>query len=76
MASRAHASLPPSTRRQMVESKSVTLTSVEPRSPSRLVATLVMTSREVATYELVYSMDVGFAFAVRDGLVTRKPHSH
>jgi ketosteroid isomerase-like protein len=51
--------------------QSVTLTSVEPCSPKRFVATLVMTSREVTTDELVYSMDIGSVFEVRDGLITR-----
>jgi hypothetical protein len=30
-----------------------------------------MTSREVATDELLYSMDVGGVIEVRDGLITR-----
>jgi ketosteroid isomerase-like protein len=51
--------------------QSVTLTSLEPRTPERFLATLVMTSREVATGELLYSMDVGGVIEVRDGLVVR-----
>jgi len=39
--------------------QAVTLTSLEPRTRNRFVATLVMTNREVATDELLYSMDVG-----------------
>ena len=51
--------------------RSVSLTSIEPHTRNRFVATLVMTSREVATDELMYSMDVGSVFEVRDGLITR-----
>jgi ketosteroid isomerase-like protein len=51
--------------------QSVTLTSLEPRTRNRFVAKLVMTSREVATDELLYSMDVGGVIEVRDGLITR-----
>ena len=51
--------------------QAVTLTSLEPRTQNRFVATLVMTSREVATDELLYSMDVGGVIEVRDGLITR-----
>ncbi len=53
------------------QKQAVTLTSLEPRTRNRFVATLVMTSREVATDELLYSMDVGGVFEVRDGLITR-----
>jgi ketosteroid isomerase-like protein len=53
-------------RKQAVE-----LTSLEPRTPNRFVATLLMTSREVATDELVYSIDVGGVIEVRDGLIAR-----
>ena|SRR5215210_2885381 len=49
----------------------VRLTSLEPRSGDRFVATLEMTNREVATDELLYSMDVGGVFEVRDGLIAR-----
>src|SRR3954467_13332085 len=42
------------------------LTSLEPRTRNRFVATLLMTSREVATDELLYSMDVGEVIEVRD----------
>jgi ketosteroid isomerase-like protein len=52
--------------------QAVTLTSLEPRTPERFVATLQMTSREVATDELLYSMDVGSVIQVRDGLITRQ----
>jgi ketosteroid isomerase-like protein len=51
--------------------QSVSLTSLEARTPDRFVATLVMSTREVATDELLYSMDVGGVFEVRDGLITR-----
>ena len=51
--------------------QAVTLTSVEPRTGNRFVATLVMSNREVATDELLYSMDVGSVIEVRDGLITR-----
>jgi ketosteroid isomerase-like protein len=53
------------------QKRSVTLTSLEGRSPSRFVATLEMTNREVASDELLYSMDVGSVMEVRDGLITR-----
>lgn len=51
--------------------QSVSLTSLEARKPDRFIATLVMSNREVATDELLYSMDVGSVFEVRDGLITR-----
>jgi ketosteroid isomerase-like protein len=51
--------------------QAVTLTSLEPRTQNRFVATLLMTSREVATDEMLYSMDVGSVIEVRDGLITR-----
>jgi ketosteroid isomerase-like protein len=51
--------------------QSVTLTSVDAAPRGRFVATLVMTSREVATNEILYSMDVGGVFEVRDGLIAR-----
>ena len=51
--------------------QSVSLTSLDARTPDRFVATLVMSNREVATDELLYSMDVGGVFEVRDGLITR-----
>jgi ketosteroid isomerase-like protein len=51
--------------------QSVTLTSLEARTPDRFVATLLMSSREIATDELLYSMDVGGVIEVRDGLITR-----
>ncbi len=51
--------------------QTVTLTSLETRPGNRFVATLEMTNREVATDELLYSMDVGGVFEVRDGLIMR-----
>jgi ketosteroid isomerase-like protein len=51
--------------------QTVTVTSLEPRTGNRFLATLLMTSREVATDELLYSMDVGGVIEVRDGLITR-----
>ncbi len=51
--------------------QAVTLTSLEPRTGNRFVATLLMTNREVATDELLYSMDVGGVIEVRDGLIAR-----
>ena len=51
--------------------QSVTVTSLEARTPNRFVATLLMSSREIATDELLYSMDVGGVLEVRDGLITR-----
>jgi ketosteroid isomerase-like protein len=51
--------------------QSVTLTSLAARTPTRFVATLEMTSREVASDELLYSMDVGGVIEVRDGLIAR-----
>jgi ketosteroid isomerase-like protein len=51
--------------------RSVSLTSLEARTPNRFVATLLMTNREVATDELLYSIDVGSVIEVREDLVTR-----
>ena len=51
--------------------QSVRLTSLEARSGNRFVATLLMTNHELATDELLYSMDVGGVFELRDGLITR-----
>lgn len=51
------------------QKRSVTLTSLEARTPDRFLATLEMTNREVGTDELLYSMDVGSVFDVRDGLI-------
>lgn len=51
--------------------QAVVLTSLEPRPGGRFLATLVMTSREVATDELLYSMEVGGVFELRDGLIRR-----
>jgi ketosteroid isomerase-like protein len=51
--------------------QTVTLTSLEARTRNRFVATLEMSNHEVATDELLYSMDVGSVFEVRDGLITR-----
>jgi ketosteroid isomerase-like protein len=53
------------------QKRSVTLTALEARTPARFVATLVMSNREIATDELLYSMDVGSVIEVRDGLITR-----
>ena len=51
--------------------RAVALSSLEARTPDRFVATLVMASHEVATNELMYSMDVGSVIEVRDGLIAR-----
>jgi hypothetical protein len=51
--------------------RAVALRSLEARTPDRFVTTLVMTSREVATNELMYSMDIGSVIEVRDGLIAR-----
>lgn len=51
------------------QKRSVTLTSLEARTPERFLATLEMTNHEVETGELLYSMDVGSIFEVRDGLI-------
>jgi hypothetical protein len=51
--------------------QAVTLSSLEPRTQYRFVATLLMTSREVPTDELLYSTDVASVIDVRDGLITR-----
>jgi ketosteroid isomerase-like protein len=53
------------------QERSVTLTSLEARTPDRFLATLEMTNREVETGELLYSIDVGSTFEVRDGLIVR-----
>ena len=53
------------------QKQAVTLTSLEARTPDRVLATLELSNREVATDELLYSMDVGSVLEVRDGLVTR-----
>src|SRR3954447_4982574 len=51
--------------------QSVRVTSLEARTPDRFVATLLMSNREVATDELLYSMDVGSVIDVRNGLIMR-----
>src|SRR3954469_23601037 len=51
--------------------QSVTLSSLEGRTPDCFVATLQMSNREIATDELLYSMDVGGVIEVRDGLIAR-----
>jgi ketosteroid isomerase-like protein len=51
--------------------RAVALSSLEARTPDRFLATLVMTSREIATDEVLYSMDVGSVIEVRDGLIAR-----
>ena len=53
------------------QKQAVTLSSLEPRTRNRFVVTLLMTSRAVATNELLYSMDVGGVIEVRDGLIKR-----
>ena len=53
------------------QKRSVALTSLDAGTQNRFVATLVMTNREVVTDELLYSMDVGAVFEVRDGLMAR-----
>jgi hypothetical protein len=53
------------------QKQAVTLTSLEAHPPNRFVATLEMTNRDIAADELLYSMDVGGVFEVRDGLITR-----
>ena len=50
--------------------QSVTLTSLDALTEDRFLATLVMTNRDVAADELLYSMDVGGVIEVRNGLVT------
>ena len=51
--------------------QSVTLTSTDRHTPGRFVAALVMSNREIATEEVLYSMEVGSVIDVRDGLITR-----
>jgi ketosteroid isomerase-like protein len=53
------------------QKRSVRLISLEARTPDRFLATLEMTNREGVTDELLYSMDVGSIFDVRDGLIVR-----
>jgi len=53
------------------QKRSVVLVSLEARTPSRFVATLTMSNREVATDELLYSMEVGSVFDLRDALIAR-----
>jgi ketosteroid isomerase-like protein len=54
------------------QKRSVTLTSLEARTPDRFLATLEMTNLEVETDELLYSMDVGSIFDLRDGLIVHQ----
>ena len=54
------------------QKRSVTLTSLEARTPERFLATLEMTNRELETDELLYSMDVGSIFDLRDGHIMRQ----
>src|SRR3954454_5477429 len=49
----------------------VKLISLEARGQNLYLATLVMTSREIATDELLYSMDVGGVIEVHEGLIKR-----
>ena len=51
--------------------QSVRLTALEAHGQDRFVATLEMSSREIASDEVLYSMDVGSVFEVRDELVAR-----
>jgi ketosteroid isomerase-like protein len=51
--------------------RAVALSALEARTPDRFLATLVMTSHEIATDEVLYSMDVGSVIEVRDGLIAR-----
>jgi ketosteroid isomerase-like protein len=53
------------------QKRAVALSSLEARTPDRFLATLVMSNREIATGELLYSMDVGSVIDVRDGLIAR-----
>jgi ketosteroid isomerase-like protein len=53
------------------QKRAVALTSLDPRTRDRFVATLLMTNRDVAADELLYSMDVGSVIEVRDGLIER-----
>jgi hypothetical protein len=53
------------------EKRSVKLISLEPRPSDRFLAILEMSNREVAADELLYSMDVGSVFEVRNGLIAR-----
>ena len=53
------------------QKRSVTLTALEARTPDRFVATLLMSNREIATDELLHSMDVGSVIEVHHGLITR-----
>jgi ketosteroid isomerase-like protein len=53
------------------QKRSVKLTSLDARTPDRFLATLEMTNRDLAADELLYSMDVGAVFEVRDGLIVR-----
>jgi hypothetical protein len=53
--------------------QSVALTSLDALTEDRFLATLVMTNRDVAAAELLYSMDVGGVIEVRDGLCYEQP---
>jgi ketosteroid isomerase-like protein len=54
------------------QKRSVTLTSLEARTSDRYLAILEMTNRELATDELLYSLDVGSIFDVRDGHIVHQ----
>ena len=55
------------------QKRSVRLVSLdETRTPGHVLALLEMTNREMDTGELLYSLDVGSVFEVRDGLVLRQ----
>src|SRR3954468_15991456 len=51
--------------------QSVTLTSTDARAPGRFVVALTMSNQEIASEEVLYSMEVGGVIEVRDGLITR-----
>ena len=51
------------------QKRSVRLTSLEARTPDRFLAMLEMTNREIETDQILYSLDVGSVFEVRDGLI-------
>jgi len=54
------------------QKRSVTLTSLEARTPERFLGRLEMTNREIETDELLYSIDVGSIFEMRDGLIAHQ----
>jgi ketosteroid isomerase-like protein len=52
------------------QKRSVSLISLDAHTQDRFLATLVMTNRDVAADELLYSIDVGSVIEVRDGLIS------